>query len=621
MHEYYSTLSVAASGLPDPAWHLSPDQVRDLSSEEVKALRKRLARRYHPQGGSRPDAETMTQINQACDAILDFLRLDPAERLRVRQADEAKSRARQADAARAARAQPAADARAAGDAFRAQAGAAGSHDATSGSGAGGTATRPPGSTGSSQRAGAKSGAGGVRTAPPSTPRTTARPRASRPGFQPTRPSAVPAYRSAGRVAGVTIAVFTALNVFVVAFADLMGAYEPAAALGLTTWAAALPIAWLLAESNDWLYRRGAMGGLVVFWLLVLGPILAVVAVNGIINLNGDSESRGVQGGSPSSGSAPSGPAATDAPEAQPEPADSGSAGAPEGEPIVGGSDGFVRVAADGDRACAITSDQHVECWSARGPARAPAGRFIDVAMGETRSCGITTARRVRCWGSTSRRKPSGDARVVDISVALDDTYCAVTAPGGSIDCEDAGPEWINPTQGGYQAIAAFTSTPSALAGSYSAYVCALRKNSRIDCWATDDGESVSFRAPRKGYATFASDEIGGCARPRNGGLECWADSTGVGLSSRDPFTDVSIGVGARGVHGCAILAEDRRLACFGLVLTDDAFEEDAPAAVTPAGEFVDISSGIGYACGVRFGGDLECFGNVPWDATALPGNG
>lgn len=106
--------------------------------------------------------------------------------------------------------------------------------------------------------------------------------------------------------------------------------------------------------------------------------------------------------------------------------------------------------------------------------------------------------------------------------------------------------------------------------------------------------------------TIQPDGYDTCAVREDGALACvdgYVSNFAV-PKGRD-FTQVSVGSGDSNDYGCA-LRRDHSIVCWPP-------DPSNPYTIThvPAGRFTQISAGPAYACAVRVGGKVSCWGNYP----------
>jgi alpha-tubulin suppressor-like RCC1 family protein len=306
---------------------------------------------------------------------------------------------------------------------------------------------------------------------------------------------------------------------------------------------------------------------------------------------------------------------------------------------------FIHVTTGAMHSCGVTSDYRAWCWGdnergqlgvggtapSYGVATAVAGglRFLDVTAGDWHTCGITTDNLLYCWGlddlgelgtgggaacsGTVCRRPvavAGSRRWRQISAGVSHT-CAVTTAFqafcwgdgtfGQIGNGDS--LWVNPSpvpvKGGLQ-------FRQVTAG--QGYTCALTTTSRAYCWGRNDTGTLGNRT------TIGRPTPG----PVYGGLT---------------FRKLSAGYG----HICGVVTDADVAYCWGHNLqgspgTNHVTNLLKPTQVKGGVNFIRVSAGLEYTCGVAPSGLTWCWGanavgnlgngtfeDSPWP-TAVVGN-
>ena len=133
------------------------------------------------------------------------------------------------------------------------------------------------------------------------------------------------------------------------------------------------------------------------------------------------------------------------------------------------------------------------------------------------------------------------------------------------------------------------------------HACGLRTDGRVACWGLNGiGQA---EAPEGAFRAIAVKRRYSCGLRVDGSVQCWIPSS---LVLEGPFTAISVGPWG---EFCG-LRPDGALECRGSLVAgqDREFEY-------PSGRFLDVSVGESQVCGVRAGGELECWGG----ASDLPG--
>jgi hypothetical protein len=92
---------------------------------------------------------------------------------------------------------------------------------------------------------------------------------------------------------------------------------------------------------------------------------------------------------------------------------------------------YAAVAAGGDFACAIGTDQEISCWgdNTYGQTDPPDGRYVAISAGSYFACALSTADTVSCWGSNSSGQTDAPAGQFTAISAGAYHACGVAADG------------------------------------------------------------------------------------------------------------------------------------------------------------------------------------------------
>ena len=138
-----------------------------------------------------------------------------------------------------------------------------------------------------------------------------------------------------------------------------------------------------------------------------------------------------------------------------------------------------------------------------------------------------------------------------------DLACAVQTNGGTIAC--SGKNELGYESGGK------TDGPYAEVSAASQYVCAIKAEGTMSCWAMYGSDSIRPQTPPPGpWAQVSTGDEHVCGVKNDGALVCWATEASV-LSTppsappiSDGFRQISVG----GRHDCGLQA-DGSIVCWG----------------------------------------------------------
>ncbi len=215
--------------------------------------------------------------------------------------------------------------------------------------------------------------------------------------------------------------------------------------------------------------------------------------------------------------------------------------------------------------------------------------FKQIALSETlrvepteqHGCAILGNGELYCWGNNmfgQADPPEGKY----VSVAVGQYHSCAVETGGQIRCWGGGSAyWYNPTVGVKPVLRLEKETVTPPSGSYTSIasnghrsMCAIRTNGWIHCWGGDLGEGYP---PGGTYKQIAVGNGFACAVRTDGQLRCWpGDNYGPPLGTW-------VGMG--------FVYDDNRV------------------LRPPSGEFVQVTAGLNFACGLRTDGHAVCWGN------------
>lgn len=270
---------------------------------------------------------------------------------------------------------------------------------------------------------------------------------------------------------------------------------------------------------------------------------------------------------------------------------------------------FIQVAAAvwSGSACAVSQDGHLECWGFVGApmmSGIPAGRFLQVAVGGPGSefaCALRVSHRVTCWGDGAHGETKA-ARGPFEAVSTGNTFACGVRPGGRPACWGEAPK-----------------APSVRLTQISAAIesaCGLQKGGLAVCWGKYGIDryvpgapfvQVSVGAFYFGPGPDSFSNAGDCGLRADGSLTCFG-WLGEVLPPAGRFVEVSVGNDA---DACALRVAGT-VVCWAAPDTPFSPSSDAQHLLhTPAGRFVQVSTGTDNACGLRASGKVSCWGWYP----------
>jgi alpha-tubulin suppressor-like RCC1 family protein len=256
--------------------------------------------------------------------------------------------------------------------------------------------------------------------------------------------------------------------------------------------------------------------------------------------------------------------------------------------------------------CAF-ADGAVESRTVDVGAMSPEKDWVSVSAGKAHSCGVKSDGRLFCWGSWF------DGRLgATWTSNLRDTL---------LQEETAATDWLSVSAGG-------------------AHSCGVKSNGKLLCWGKNDhgqlgdGSTTERAKPTEvesGDLTWASVSAGHehtCGVTLDHRLYCWGNDYPANLATERgtsplspsevvPADDDWLTVSVGSTHACAIKT-DRRLFCWGRnnhaqIGNGERTNAYIPTQEASAGtDWVTVSAGDEYTCGVRANGSLFCWGSNGW---------
>ncbi|APR84767.1 BNR repeat domain protein [Minicystis rosea] len=243
-------------------------------------------------------------------------------------------------------------------------------------------------------------------------------------------------------------------------------------------------------------------------------------------------------------------------------------------PMTGGISDWTTLEVGNNHSCALRQDGSVWCWGAntRGQigdgtntnATAPtavsmAGPWTSVSAGVEFTCAVKADHTLWCWGLDTSRQ-LGDGKTTNSNIPVQEKTLAT--------------DWASVSAG-------------------SAYACGLKLDGRRYCWGTNslgqggDTTILALAQPTAAdtvtsWSRIDAGDLAACALRTDGTLWCWGDGS---------------------------LGQTAQPGAEGPLLT--------PAQVGTDSDWTAIASGLRFACGLRQGGHLHCWGNASRAALGL----
>lgn len=243
-------------------------------------------------------------------------------------------------------------------------------------------------------------------------------------------------------------------------------------------------------------------------------------------------------------------------------------------PIAGDMSDWASIAAGATHTCATKTDGSLYCWGSnnRGqigdgttnnvssPLLVTGGPWLSVSAGSEFTCGVQMDHSLWCWGLNTSRQ-LGDGTTTQRTIPTREATMAS--------------DWASVAAG-------------------NAFACGTKMDGTRHCWGTNgvgqtaDGTTTSVVTPKAcdmdtDWGTLIDlGDASGCAQKKSGALFCWGD-------------------GSSGQTG----------------LPGDESPKLAPAQVGQDTDWIAVSSGFRFTCGIRQSKELYCWGSNARAATGL----
>ncbi|MDX9731301.1 MAG: hypothetical protein RBT63_05970 [Bdellovibrionales bacterium] len=286
-------------------------------------------------------------------------------------------------------------------------------------------------------------------------------------------------------------------------------------------------------------------------------------------------------------------------------------------PITIGSE-FVKIVAGREHTCGITTSSQLKCWGGNsygqlGDGTSGAGtnklspividtseHYQDVAPGEHHTCAITTSNKLKCWGFN---------------------YYGQLGDGTS----DSGADKVEPVE-----VDSAESYQSVSVGKY--HTCGVTNSSQLKCWGLNAsgqlGNGTIANSPSpvivgSGYMTVDAGRENTCGITISGQLKCWGKNASgqigggtVGGTTLNPTAvDISsqyVSVSVGGDYSCGVTTSNQ-LKCWGLNASGQlgdgtTVNRTTPVVVVQGVLFQNVSAGENHTCGTTTDGQVKCWG-------------
>ena len=267
-----------------------------------------------------------------------------------------------------------------------------------------------------------------------------------------------------------------------------------------------------------------------------------------------------------------------------------------------------------DHACALLTDQTVQCWGNNQYGQLGKGSITQssvpvavtgintataISAGFYHTCALLADKTVKCWGYNQYGQ-LGDGSTIQSTLPV-----SVSGIDGT------------------------TVQATAIAAGYR-HSCALLADETVKCWGDNafgqlgNGSTIksNLPVPVSGITTATEIVVGyhhSCARLGSGQVQCWGDNSS-GQMGDNTTTNSSIPVTVSGIttatalaagyyHNCALLASGQ-VQCWGYNQDGQlgtSIQSSTPVAVSGISAATGIAAGDSHSCALS-GGALQCWG-------------
>lgn len=265
-------------------------------------------------------------------------------------------------------------------------------------------------------------------------------------------------------------------------------------------------------------------------------------------------------------------------------------------PAANEAPGVQEIMAGSGYACLLT-DGAIECQSNgdmgdMGETSPPTANWRSVVHGDSHLCGFTATGDPECWGWNENGQSDIPADLSIASFFLGYANTCVIDPEGGLVCW--GNEWTGLNE---------APTGSFVMGAAAGYVgCARAEDDAWTCWGehwgldTYGSYDYDWTPPDEPLIALESSSSNFCGLDEEGAIHCWG-RTNYGV------TEPPEGTGYRNVsvgrdHAC-VLEPDDEVICWGDI--------DIWRSI-PDGQWRDFDAGSWMDCGIRYGGEIDCWG-------------
>jgi alpha-tubulin suppressor-like RCC1 family protein len=208
--------------------------------------------------------------------------------------------------------------------------------------------------------------------------------------------------------------------------------------------------------------------------------------------------------------------------------------------------------------------------------------FQLIGAAANRTCGLKMDGTILCWGTSVAAPPTGMYSVVAVGGAH---TCGLTRNDGPIVCSGSNTAGqATPPTDNFADVTLGTS-----------HSCAIKLTGAAVCWGSNSAGQSPMLLSYYDRVSAGGDRT--CVLGFDGVINCWGYGVNGQVNAPGLYTRVSAGT----FLSCGVKRDTKTVACWS---SDGTLHND-----TPAGTFIEVSTGTSHACAIRTDGQLACWGS------------
>ena len=308
---------------------------------------------------------------------------------------------------------------------------------------------------------------------------------------------------------------------------------------------------------------------------------------------------------------------------------------------------FESVSAGYDNGCGVQLTGELECWGYHLRNAAPLGEFIAVSVSLSRRCAVRTDGAVACWGNNNWYDELGLQFGITCGVLPNRAMVCPGEDGYDLLARVHAAEWVHYyehngspypcAKGTDGAVVCWDPYREGFLGPIAREVVDFDSLGYSACWILADGTVGCWGEPRIGSpeGTFKSISVGdsvgagyfACGVRTSGTITCWDDGghwsnasmpdgifksvtagsnrfCAIGMDDTETCFDGTFGIlDGGGYYEHCVIRTDNTIECL------DSLSSDTGLTSPPEGSFRSVSVADSYACAVKVGGAVVCWGS------------